>query len=380
MRSFENPEDIILQWYYIGVRKRRLDLSRWNIDELPDMPDTVEYLNLSDTAIKHLKNLPKNLKWLRCLGSDIETIELPLPPNLTYLDVRSCKHLKPFDIPPHIECESDFAYFARKRKYKQERLTEEHNIVAKRRVNEWIEENRHKKQKTVLDLSRLQCTYLPDNIPYDVEWMNCGGNFKLESFKGLPKGLKRLDYDGYPHKEMLELPVGLLELNCSGCSLEILDNIPNTVRKIKISYYSHLRIVKSLPSELRELDLSICTDLEEIQCEFPKKLRKLDINMTYIESIPMLPDSLKIFDMAMNHRIKELPNLPKNLKSLRISSSCLKSLPPLPDGLLELYMDSLSILDNNSLPNTIRVIKSDELNLEENKTIITSMFYPKETL
>jgi hypothetical protein len=355
--------DVITKWYHHGNPRMILDLSNWNIDELPDMPDSVEKLNICWTNIKHLKGLPKNLKWLRACRSDIETIELPLPPNLEYLDLRRCKHLKRFEVPKNITFLSDIDRYERKRKYEQERFTEDHYVVAKRRVQEWIEENKNKKQKTDLYLARLQIKELPEGIPDEIEQMNCGGNFALTSLKGLPKGLKRLKYTGYPLKEFNDLPDGLEYLEANGSKIEILDNIPNSVKKIDITYYSKLRIIKSLPSELKELNLSQATDLEEIQCDFPLKLRVLNMDLTYIEKIPTLPDSLTKFDISINCKIQELPNLPQNLKVLFIDR--IQFLPPLPDGLLWLDISDICILNNNSLPNSIRRFNSSELQLED---------------
>jgi len=354
-----SPEEIIFNWWKHGNPRMILDLSCWVIDTLPDMPDTVEKLDISQTDIKHLSGLPKNLKWLRCCGSEIETIELPLPEKLEYFNARGCKNMKPIVVPKHIRFLSDIEEYERKRKYKREVSSEDHYIVAKRRVEEWIQENKNRKQKTELNLKSLQIKELPEGIPEDVQEIHCSGNFAITSLKGLPKGLKRLRFDGYPLKEFHNLPDGLEYLRARGSKIEILDNIPNSVKKIEIDFYPELRIIKSLPSELKYLNLAQATKLEQIQCDFPSKLRVLNMHLTYIEEIPLLPESLTKFYIYMNPKIKKLPNLPKNLKVLDIGN--IKSLPSLPDGLLYLSIFRLSILNNNSIPSSIRYFNSHEI-------------------
>jgi hypothetical protein len=358
-------EETIERWVKAKNPRRILDLSRWDFEELPDIPDEVEYLDISHLySIKHLKKLPKSLKWLHCKCSEFETIEIPLPPNLTYLNTSGCSKLEYIDVPKHITHKTNIKYFERIRRYEKEFETEDHSIVIKRRIEEWIIENKNKKHKTKLDLSGLQVEEYV-NIPNTVEWLVCDGNKAIKTLKGIPESLKKLDYRCYPLKEFDYLPNNLEYLQCNSSKIEELDNLPNSIKKLEISYYPRLRKIISLPNNLKELDLSLANDLEEICCQFPPNLRKLNLSMTYLNTIPYLPETLTYFDISMNITIKQILNLPKNIKVLSIFGTSLKSLPQLPDTILRLDIDTLLQLNNNSIPNSIRYFESKELKLQD---------------
>jgi hypothetical protein len=111
MKSYE---EIIELWIKSNNPRRLLNLSYYDREELPNLPDSVEYLDISDSCILHLKNLPLSLKYLRCKYSNIISVELPLPPNLHYFDARKCENLLPFDVPKHIKFLSDIEFYTRK--------------------------------------------------------------------------------------------------------------------------------------------------------------------------------------------------------------------------------------------------------------------------
>lgn len=367
--DYDTILDYMIDWYNLDNPQIPLNLTRWQFnadDELPDMPPNVEILDICWIDIKHLKGLPPNLKKLICNRSQIETIELPLPPNLKYIEALWCENMKPFDVPKGVKLISHIDKYERERKYEKERLTEDHNIVAKRRIQEWIEENKDRKYKSLLNLRRLQIKELPEGIPSDIKQINLGGNFVLTSLKGLPINLKSLLYDGCPFKEFRDLPPNLEYLRARGSDIRILDNIPNTVKRINMSYYSKLRVIKSFPSELRILNLAQADRLQGILCEFPPKLREIDMELTRVKKIPRLPDSLELLSLYVNSEIQEIPNLPRNLKKLYLDGCHkIQSLPLLPEGLEHLSIEKLSILNNNSLPNSIRYFKCDELILND---------------
>ena len=360
------PEEIIYKWYKKGNPRGHLDISNWEMDELPEIPDEVEWLNVSNTTIKHLKGLPKNLKYLYCKSHDIETIETPLPPNLEFIDIRGSKNLEPFDIPKHVKVRSNIDEFQRERYLLREKAMDNHHELVQKRIEKWIEENKNKKQKTKLDLTLLKVEEY-QGIPEDVEWLICDGNTKIQSLKGLPKGLKRLEFNGYPLKDISGLPPNLEYLTLNSSRLEILDNIPDTVQKIKMTFYSCLKIIKSLPSSLRILNLNLCPDLEEIQCNFPSTLKMIDIHMSSVKTIPILPESLTTLDVSMNYKLEGLPNIPQDIKWLVLNSTNIKSIPPLPDGILSLHVESLLVLNDNSIPNSIRYFTANEIVLLEDK-------------
>jgi len=370
-------ENIIEEWVKKGMIKRVLNLESINDEILPYIPDIVKKLDISNSCYKQVNQLPKNITHIKCIGLSIKSLPLYLsenleyldcrncrnlekletgllPKNLRYLDCRGCKRLERFNIPLTVKALTDFDYYDKRRKEKIERTTMDNYEVAKKRIQEWVEENKHKKQKTMLDLSRLQYDNFPE-IPEDVIWINCCGNIQLKSLKGLPRGLKKLEYSGCPLKELEGLPEGLEYLQCDDSDIEILDNLPNSIKYISITgYNSKLKLIKSLPLELRKLILFRAHDLREIQGNFPPKLRILDLQLTSIEKMPKLSDSVRYVDLLLTY-ISELLYLPPNLKVLDITSCYnIKTLPlPLPKSLLYLYADSIK-LNKEDIPLSIK--------------------------
>jgi hypothetical protein len=91
-----NLSDIIQNWINKSNTQSVLDLSNWNIETLPDIPDSVEMLNISGTNITRIEKLPYNLKWLRRVSSTIRQLPTSLPDSLTYL------HLLTFKSPTYV--------------------------------------------------------------------------------------------------------------------------------------------------------------------------------------------------------------------------------------------------------------------------------------
>ncbi len=232
------------------------------------------------------------------------------------------------------------------------------------RIDKWILENKNKKQKSSLNLERLQIEKY-ENIPDTVESIICNGNKIIKTLKGLPENLKRLYFNCYPLSTFDYLPPGLEYLECDASKIEEIYNLPNSIKKLKISYYPHLKRIINLPEDLKELNLNHAINLEEICCNFPKKLRKLNLSMTRLKEIPILSNNLTHFNISMNSQIKEISNLPPLLKVLTIFGTNIKSLPYLPDNILRLDISWLSQLNNNSIPNSIRYFDSFELKLED---------------
>jgi Leucine-rich repeat (LRR) protein len=344
-------EEIINEWKKKGNSKRVLNFQFVNEEQWPDIPDEVEKLNIFGSDFLEITKLPKNLRRLTCCKTRIRTLPQPLPENLEYIDCRGCYKLLPFDVPPNVRVLSDMDYYENYRKEKRERKTMDHYELAKQRINKWIEENKTRKDKTELNLRLLNYKEFPP-IPDDVISLNCEGNRLLKSLKGLPKGLKKLYCGGCTLKELIGLPDGLEYLNCDNSDIEVLDNLPNSIKTIKITYYySKLRTIKSLPSELKVLDLELLTSLTEIQCEFPLKLRKLNLFMTNLEKIPKLPDSVRYVDIS-HTAINELTYLPPNLKVLSIETTYIRELPELPSTLVCMCYDKDRI--TITLPKSVR--------------------------
>lgn len=352
------PEEIIEKWYKKNKPSSILDLTAWAIEELPDMPDTVEHLDISNTTIKKIEKLPTNLKYLKCKLSDVEEFPLVLPSSLIFIDCRWCENLKPFSVEKGVTIKDSFQEYIEEKELKEEN----HIELAYKRIEEW---KKKKNPNKLLNLSRLKIDYLPE-IPDEVEWMNCD-SMCLKSLKGLPKNLKRLSCSGYAQKEFDYLPEGLeyLKSNWSQ-NIETIDNLPNSLKKLELAYYSHITAINKLPQKLRYLDLNDADMLKEINCPFPESLRFINLTMTDIVILPILPESVRYLNI-FSTKVQVIPNLPNNLKVLDIQSTCITLLPKLPDTLLQLYIHSNNILNNNPLPKSIHIFESNEFNLYDKK-------------
>lgn len=290
-------ESMINDWKKKGDVKKVLYMHDVYEEIFPDIPDEVEKLDISCSSFKEIHKLPKNLKRFTCKRVPIKSLPLPLPEHLEFLDCRMCWDLLPFDIPASVTVLSDMKYYEESIKNEIERKTEDNYEVAKKRIARWIEANKGKKEKNKLDLSELKFAEFPE-MPDDIVHLDCSWNRELKSLKGLPKGLKKLECNGFPLKELIGLPEGLEYLHCDESDIEVFDKLPDSIRTIKNTYYySKLHTIKSLPLNLKELDLRYLRFLDKIECDFPPNLRKLHLQLTWIKTIPRLPDSLRYLDI-----------------------------------------------------------------------------------
>jgi hypothetical protein len=61
-----------------------------NIHKLPQLPESVKIINCSRTQISEIHSLPQKLEYLDCSYTNIQTLP-PLPNSLKYLDIRGTK-------------------------------------------------------------------------------------------------------------------------------------------------------------------------------------------------------------------------------------------------------------------------------------------------
>lgn len=65
---------------------KKLDISRNDITKLTDLPDTIEYLNISNTNISTIYNLPKMLKEFIAINCILDEILCEFPENIVKID------------------------------------------------------------------------------------------------------------------------------------------------------------------------------------------------------------------------------------------------------------------------------------------------------
>lgn len=97
------------QWVRRGKVKEVLDISALGLTSLPELPETVEWLNCSKNPIDCLDGLPRGLKRLDCSETSIVKFG-ELPDGLEYLHCRGCLMLSEIDRLPDSVRKLDLSY------------------------------------------------------------------------------------------------------------------------------------------------------------------------------------------------------------------------------------------------------------------------------
>ncbi len=350
-------KEIIERWKERGKPDIILDLSNWDLTELPDLPDEVERLDISNTSIKALKKLPLHLKWLKCQNSDLEHFpeESELPPNLKKIDCRGCDALKPFRLSKNIQLKSDF----KRIEYEEYLKRTPNDIILEGRIRNT---KKNIKKKHILNIYNLNLKHIPDNIPDTVTELCCGNN-PISNLNNLPKNLKILYCQYTKIKSLKNLPQTLEVINCSYTDISYLDGLPNTINTIICSNCKYLRNIYNLPQSLEYFYLRYCP-VKHIRY-IPNKCKELDMEGLYIKYIPYLPDSLDILRFNWMHDLIMIINLPNNLKVLETNTKI--RLPELHKSLEIIEIPDKEEYDNhykNKINNLIKPPKFDDVFVE----------------
>jgi len=233
--------------------------------------------------------------------------------------------------------------------------------AALRRIRAWKKARNPRKW---LNLSCLNLETLPP-LPSSLRRLKCDSNL-LTSLNGLPKGLRILKCSATWVVNFKGLPKGLLSIECiDNDSLVSIDDIPDSVRYIKLESCDYIKKINHLPVNLEKFIFWHAARLKHISY-FPLKLRELSIGETSLNIIPILPNSLRMIEFYFT-KIDILHNLPDSLETLITNCSYLKKLPPLPETLHTLVIDGSGIWDLPiSLPKNIQyfICNMSHLNIE----------------
>ena len=332
-----NPEEIVAKWIQKGNPRAILDLSDWDMDELPELPDTVEWLKCSNTTLTKI-SLPKNLKWLYCNDCySLEKIE-NIPSTLEVLDCRGCSLLEPLVLPTPPPRILKTKWCKKIEKDDREKRT------ASGIIGEWV---KRKNPRVPLDLSNLGLKELPP-LPDTVEHLTISNN-PIKTLDGLPKSLKYLNCSNTYITYLDNLPDNLKHLCCVSCiSLRIIHINVDNITTINAPYCDNLQKIIRLPKSLRNLDIS--RSLVNYICKFPPYLRSFKCVDTSLEKIPPLPDTLTKLDICMCN-LKEIQNIPKSVKYLTFCNNIPATLPELHEGLMCLIIDDTTTIKN--IPSTV---------------------------
>lgn len=189
----------------------------------------------------------------------------------------------------------------------------------------------------------------PNNKFFDLPNINKIINLKYFSLKD------KLSTGEYENKKLI-LPDNLLECKINSKLLSNIDKIVLGGNLIKFEYVSKNKSLKN------------------INFKYSLNLENLKINNTSLEYIDNLPNSLKNINLSYNH-LKEIKGkLPENLNKLLCKNNQLITLPELPNKLKYLNMCNNNFNNIPLLPNNIKLffkgyVDFIEMDLEENNSI-----------
>jgi len=197
-----------------------------------------------------------------------------------------------------------------------------------------------------------------------------------------------IDIDGLSVDNLNNLlPYGLLGLNCSNTKIQTVNCFPSSLEYLKCRNTFRLESIERLPINLTHLDCGKSTVRN--LCQLPNNLRILTIDNTNIKMLPDLPILLEELNCS-NTNICKISSLPVGLSNLNVSNTLINSLPQLPSFLKKLncsntcisklerlpaYLTELNILNTN-------IVKLDFIPLNIQKITCSAKFidYNFETL
>jgi len=212
-----------------------------------------------------------------------------------------------------------------------------------------------------LDLTELDLTHLPEDLPEDLETLFCSYN-KLKEIIKLPINLKKL-YCGNNTEltEIKELPKHLEEIQCASCNLKSLPELPNSL----IELYCTNNKIESLPNLPESLQSLVCFNnkLRELP-NLPNHLNRLICYKNKIRRLPNLPNGFVELSCSENELVR-LPELPNSLENLECKFNRLNSLPELPTNLRELNCENNNLKKLPLLPASLEILKCQNNDLPE---------------
>lgn len=260
MDNYTRAQEKIQAWIDNGDDNRELSLDRYNLTELPVLPDNLRRLSCRYNKLTTLPNLPNTLTKIQCSYNNLTLLPV-LPHGLTSLACDDNK-LKKLPLLPS----SILNVYCR------------NNLLTK--INK---------------------------LPKNLERLFCGNNLLFE-LTDLPGSLVELSCEQNDLTILPKLPPSLEELFCNINKLKTLPSLPIKLNKLFCSK-NELTKLPSLP-HLKELTCSLnrLTKLPSL----PKSLFNLDCSHNLITELPKLPKGLQFIKYFDN----PLRRLPENHEGL----------------------------------------------------------------
>jgi hypothetical protein len=206
-------------------------------------------------------------------------------------------------------------------------------------IQEWIANEDEKHSLFLFDLgldelptnlpTNLKYLYCNDNyitklenLPPNLEELDCGGNLITELPTNLPNNLKSLVCDDNKITTLPELPHNLLYLHCNRNNLSFLPKLPNTLIDLKCSSNKITTIV-----------------------ELPPTLEELNCSSNQLTTLPKLPNTLANLNCSYNNQITRLPQLSPSLRAICCYHTSITALPEyLPKSMKYFHINTKDLL------------------------------------
>ena len=289
----------------------------------------LDTLNVRNTPLSDLNDLPPQLKWLDCASTDLLALPNDLPDSLEFLD---CSNIGLTSLP------STWPAGLR------ELLAGSNDLTVLSDLPPALE---------ILYVN-FNDIFLIVQLPSTLLVLDCQSN-DLTGLPALPPGLVRLGAGVNQISVLPALPATLEELVMSYNDLTNLPALPPALRELYISSNSVVAL-PTLPNGLTKLSAG-SNQLSALP-NVPDSLNYLYIAWNQIDSLPPLPDGLTLLGCSGN-LIPELPALPAQLEDLYCNQNPLTCLPALPAGLLSLVCNNTGITCLPNIPAGVTYTPSD---------------------
>lgn len=229
---------------------------RNKITKIPNLPESVNFINCRNNNITEISILPKNIEVINCSNNKLNKIpNLPENVKVIICSNNNITEINPEKLPKKlIKLNCSF-----------NQIKSIPNIK-----NEFLR---------VIDINRNELNII-DNLPKNLKILSCNSN-KITNIKDLPETLEILICnENYITKLPFNLPKKLEYLDCCNNNIRDINNLLNT--KLKYLYCSNnpLSYISIIP-ETTEMFVSSNTKLEKIKIPEVNNIKYIDINHNY---------------------------------------------------------------------------------------------------
>jgi Leucine-rich repeat (LRR) protein len=287
------------------------------IRELPQLPDTIHFLDIQDNLLEHLGILPRSLETLICSNNRLRHLHISAE-NTPVLNNVSCEknNIETLELP-------DTVTF----------LNARHNKISEiRKLPELLR---------ILHIENNQLTELT-HLPKNLHVLNCAHNLltHIENMHDLSK----LYYINCADNQIkhIELPERVHHVNVRNNFLETIDHFPDFIILLNVSN-NLIQHIGRIPTKVEDLSISK-NQITELSAELfygLSDLSRFSCKHNLLKSIDYLPDSIEYLYCSEN-QIKEL-YLPSQIMYIYASNNLIEQIPELPNTV------RILVLNNNPL-------------------------------